>query len=108
MERSLVDNASDRKQVAEGQRIERARAKRYRDALARLANTPDGEVLFEQIAERARFFATSFSRDPMEMAHAEGKRTVGLMFLEDWLLARPDALAVLLQKRATEEKRSNA
>ena len=105
--RSLVDNTADAEQVKRGQFLEKERERRYRLALTALANTPDGEVLFERIAERAAFFTTSFARDPYETAFNEGRRSLGLAFLADWTLARPDALAAMLAARATEENREN-
>ena len=106
MTRSLVENAGDAEQVRQGQRIERARATRYSDALARLTMSPDGEVLFEEIVERSMFFTSSYSADAMSMAHNEGRRSLGLEFLADWVTARPDALAHLLSQRALEAKRN--
>lgn len=103
---ALVDNSADRQQVASAQRLDRDRAKQYRDALTRLSRTPDGELLFERIAERAAFFTTSFASNPHEMAFNEGRRSLGLEFLADWTMARPDALAAMLAKRATQENRN--
>ena len=108
MTRALVGNAADPAQVKEAKRLEREREKRYRSALERLAYTPDGEALFEQIAEYAAFYATSFDPNPVAMAYNEGHRALGLKLLADWTIARPDALAAQLAKRALEAKRAGA
>ena len=102
--RSLVENSNDREQVKNAQRIERERAKDYRVALERIANTSDGEILFERIAEYAALFTSSFSVNSRQTAFNEGRRSLGLTLLADWTLARPDAMAALLAKRAKDTK----
>jgi hypothetical protein len=105
--RALVDFSNDPKQVERAQRIARERDRAYRMALTEIAYTPAGEVLFEMIAERAAFFVTSYEDDSHRTAFNEGRRSLGLQFLTDWTLARPDALAAMLAKRATEERKND-
>ncbi len=105
MTRAAVDNAGDARQVENAERLQREQAKRYADALEAIAATDDGAVLFEVIVERAGFFRSSFDTDALVMAHNEGRRSLGTEFLSDWLTAKPDALAVLLQTRAAQEAR---
>jgi hypothetical protein len=105
-QRALVDNAGDAEQVADAKRREKDTALRVRDAIERLANTQDGQTFFTHMVEEAGIYRVSFDSDAMQMAFREGRRDFGLWFVAQWLLGRPDAMAVLLQQRALEEKRN--
>jgi hypothetical protein len=105
MSRAAVDNVGDAKQVENAERIEREQAKNYAEALERIAATQDGAAVFAVIVERAGFFRTSFDTDALVMAHNEGRRSFGTELLNDWLAAKPDAMAVLLTARVAQETR---
>lgn len=51
-------------------------------AYARVFRGPDGELVLGDLLRRARFDRPLFSRDALEMAHAEGARTLALQVLE--------------------------
>lgn len=51
-------------------------------AYARVFRGPDGELVLGDLLRRARFDRPLFSRDALEMAHAEGARTLALHVLE--------------------------
>lgn len=95
------------KQFERAQRLAKQAEQRYRAAMVAFANTTDGLSFLEYWMERCAVNAKAGSRDPLEIMYESGVRDIGVEMVNDFTAARPDAVAVIVQQRATEEKVRN-
>ncbi len=99
-----MHNAADPEQVEHAERRQKDKRTRLRDLYQAISALPNGVMLYARFHEYTQ--GSSFSRDPLEMAFAEGKRAAAQEFLTEYTNANPDAMAQYYAARALEAKRA--
>ncbi len=81
MTRAETENAANPRQTRGAERRARRRRRRFEDALRRLLDTPDGQLVFGErrigLLARCRTFATVYSDSSLRMAYNAGRQDVG-------------------------------
>lgn len=91
-------NAAERSHVRKAEKeAERAEAERA-EIITNLMSTTPGRAWVLHLLEAAHIFTTSFDRDAIAMAFAEGERNHGLILLNDIHQHCPDQYILMLRE----------
>lgn len=80
--------------------------KLQRNALERVASTDDGRVVLRMILDMSGVYEPRTSRDPVDLAHNEGRRAVGLGVIAALNEIDPQLFAALVRDTANDMTRA--
>lgn len=106
--RSLVRNASDRRQVKRGKQVEDLRAQREASDLRVVLDLPAGRRLLWRVLVQSRIKDVIFSSDALLMAARAGQRELGRWLERILTEVDPEALAVIRREAATMDTEDDA
>src|SRR5262245_11612937 len=73
---NVTGNASDPRKVRDAERLEKLRAERFTNALAKVMATIDGRIVLAELLDRARVFERGWARDA-SIHYNAGRQDVG-------------------------------
>lgn len=98
MREAFVRNAADRDQVKEAEGKERRGRERELNDLRVVLATVQGRRFVWRYLTVCGIFQTSVGQEPHQTYYNEGKREVGLRFLDDINESDPDAYLLMLKE----------
>ena len=91
-------DASDPVQVQRAKTKAGREARQKRDVVEAIMSTPSGRLWMHGLLVECHAFATSFSRDALQMAFNEGERNIGI-FLLTQIGRYPDLYMAMMRER---------
>lgn len=99
MDKDLVRNAADKKQVSAAKRKERSARENELTDIGHILSSFNGRRFMWRILKNCRVFSTSYvGGDPYATTFNEGSRNVGLELLGDIHEASPDAYMTMVKE----------
>jgi hypothetical protein len=102
---ALVTNASDPKQVQFARRSERNREAMFVAALRAVMHTPEGRLVFAEVLERGRLYASVYDHSGSTMYFNEGRRNFALEISAD-LVRASESQFELMEREARARARA--
>ena len=92
-------NAADRRDIRKAEKEAKLRELQRREIVTGIMSVSPGRDWMLDVLEFCHIFATSFSSESLNMAFAEGQRSVGLRLLGDIMSACPDSYVQMMRER---------
>lgn len=99
----MARNAANEGQVKERARVDRLREKQHREDITNLLKTPAFRRVLWNWLEFTGIYRETFDTNFGVMAKNEGRRSVGLMLVNDVLGADPTSLIKMMQEHGPDQ-----
>jgi hypothetical protein len=100
----MMYNAANRKDIRQAEKEAKLADQQRREFMSGIMSTMPGRRWLHEKLVDCHIFSTSFNRDQLAMAFAEGQRDIGLKLLNDIMASCPDEY--ILMMREYNERRS--